>query len=37
MCAPTAVHLVDGQSIEGSDVLHRARWEAGMERKLEEA
>lgn len=39
MCALTAVHLVDGQSIVDSGVLlhRRARWEAGMGRTLEEA
>jgi len=37
MCAPTAVQLVDGQSIVGNGDLHRVHWEAGMERKPEEA
>ena len=37
MCAPTAVHLVDDQRIVGNGDLHRARWEAGKERKPEEA
>ena len=37
MCAPAAVHLVDDQRIVDNGVLHRARWEAGKERKLEEA
>ena len=34
---PNCCSFGDGQSIVGNGDLHRARWEAGKERKLEEA